>query len=75
MPNEKVVHVGFLVNGTVATRERQWYLGNQETVSGGPLEGAREKRASNIRRNRILDLMRTRNERNLGRHTAPASGG
>lgn len=45
MPNGKVVHVGFLVNGTIATRGRHWYLGNRKTVSGGPIEGAREKRA------------------------------
>ena len=45
MPTEKVVHVGFLLDGTSAARERRRYLGNQKTVSGGPLGGAREKRA------------------------------
>ncbi len=48
MPVEKVVHVGFLLDGTCAARERRRYLGNQKTVGGGPLGGASEKRARAI---------------------------
>ena len=61
MPTEKVAHVGFLVNGTSATVQGGG-ISESESREGRPSRGRDgEAHASDIRRDRILDLARTWN--------------